>query len=200
MRITLWCFALYVGFLGAYLLPRQSGQSSRPSSLAALKGQVGAAQRDGTVVPPKSATIYVMYASGMVGGLFSHGHDTDSAGGQYGDRLNKHLASINKQVKSLGKNGQKDEIARLYLQSVDESLSGVADWVAKHPNKGSQVKTVKPDAQGLWLVDGLTAGSYEIVVRGTIAEHDADWEGSVDLNPGETLSLPLTTPRFFRQP
>jgi len=132
--------------------------------------------------------------------MFTHRFDTDTAGGQYTYRLQKLLAPATKQVKALAKNGQRDEIARLYLGSVDGSLAAVTGWVSKHPDRSSQLRTVRPDAQGLWSLDGLNAGSYEIVVRGTVAEKDADWEASVDLHPSQTMSLSLTTPRFFRQP
>lgn len=163
-----------------------------------VKGQVGAEQKAGVVLPAQSATVCVMFASGMASGSFTHRYDTDTAGGQYKYKLEKLDASANKQVKTLAKSGQSDQIAKIYLGSVDAALAAVSAWASKHPDRAWQVRTVTPDAEGFWSTDDLPPGSYEIVARGAVRGHDADWEASVDLDSGKTISLPLTRPRFFR--
>lgn len=81
---------------------------------------------------------------------------------------------------------------------ITASLAQVRSWLDKHADRAWQMKSVTPDERGVWAIDGLSAGSYELVVRGKISGYDAGWEGSVDLAPGRTVSLPLTRPRFFR--
>jgi len=85
-----------------------------------------------------------------------------------------------------------------YLQSVDEALTQARGWLTKHPDRAWQMKTVAPDTQGFWFVEGLQPGSYELVVRGKSSGYDADWEAEVDLATGRTISLPKTRPRFSR--
>jgi hypothetical protein len=177
--------------------------SPQSSKVGALKGQTGATGNDGRVLSPQSATIYVMYQSGLRAGSFTHAYDTDTAGGQFHDRKNKSLSS-DKELKTLMKSTRHaplpeaaDEIAAHYLQSLDQALAATSEWVAKHPKNAWQLRVITPDAQGSWSVGGLEPGSYEIVIRGRIAGYDADWEAGVDLAPGETVSLPLVRPRFI---
>jgi len=198
MKIALW-LVIYFALSVSYLPAEHSQQTSRrASNVGELKGQVGAEQKTGVVLPAQSATVYVMFASGMASGSFTHRYDTDTAGGQYKYKLEKLVGSANKQVKTLAKSGQADEIAKIYLGSVDAALAAVSEWANKHPDRAWQVRTVTPDTQGFWSTDDLPPGSYEIVVRGAVGGHDADWEASVGLDSGKTISLPLTRPRFFR--
>jgi len=140
-------------------------------------------------------------------GTFSHELDLGTAGGQFAYHLNRLLAR-NKGLKRLEKNARKEsnprkrmedalQIGRSHLQSTDEALALVRAWLAKHPGRSWQMETVTPNGQGLWSAPGLQPGSYEIVVRGRVLGYDADWEAAVDLEPGKTLSIPLTQARFF---
>jgi hypothetical protein len=173
-------------------------------NVGTLNGQIGAAKSDGAVAPPESATVYVLFSSVMEGGSFSHANDVDTAGGQFRYQLNDLLAK-NKELKSLEKSARRnprpevaDQIAAYYLQSVDEALNRVRNWLTKHPDRAWQMKTVSPDGRGFWSAEGLQPGGYEVVARGKFSVYDADWEGGVDLSPGRTISLPLTRPLFFR--
>lgn len=174
------------------------------SNVGTLKGQVGATKSNGEVVPPESAAVYVLFSSAMEAGSFSHVNDVDTAGGQFLYQLNNLLAK-NRELKSLEKSARQnprpetvDQIAAYYLQSVDEALTQVRSWLTKHPDRAWQMKTVAPDAQGFWFVEGMQPGGYEVVVRGKFSGYDADWEGGVDLAPSKSISLPMTRPRFFR--
>lgn len=174
------------------------------SKLAALNGRVGATKSDGEVLPPESATIYILFSSAMEGRLLSHPIDLDTAGRQFRHHLNNLLAR-NKELKRLQKSvrrdprpGDADEIAAYYLQSVDEALTRVRSWLTRHPDRSWQMKMVTPDVRGFWSMEGLQPGEYNIVVRGTLAGYDVDWEAGVDLAPGRMISLALTRPRFFR--
>lgn len=183
--------------------------AKQPSKVGALNGRVGATRSGGEVLPPESAAIYILFSSVMVRDSvgrevsFSHANDLDTAGGQYSYQLNN-LLEKNKDLKRLEKSARHNprpeganQIATYYLQSVDEALTHVRNWLTKHPDRSWQMKTIAPDAQGFWSAEGLPPGGYEVVVRGTLPGYDADWEGSVDLSPGGTISLPLTRPRFF---
>ena len=177
--------------------------AAQRSNVGGLNGRVGATSR-GEVVPPESATVYVLYSNAMEGGRFSHANDNDTAGGQFHYHLNN-LLEKNKELKSLQKSvrhnpqpGDANQIAAYYLQSVDEALTRVRSWLTKHPDRSWQMKTIAPDAQGFWSAEGLQPGGYSVVVRGRLPGYDADWEGIVDLAPGRIISLPLTRPRFFR--
>jgi|GEM_PF-1557622 len=68
----------------------------------------------------------------------------------------------------------------------------------RHP-RSWQFRTVTPDSRGFWSAEGLRPGGYEIVVHGKVGGYDADWEYGLDLDAGQTISLPLTSPRFFRR-
>jgi hypothetical protein len=181
-----------------------SGQVSQQSNTGTLKGQVGTTKSNGAVSPPESATVYVLFSSAMEAGSFSHVGDADTAGGQFRSYLNNLIAK-NKELKSLEKSARSsprpdtlDQIAAYYLEGVDGALTQTRSWLTKHPDRNWQMKTVSPDGQGFWSVEGLQPGGYEIVVRGSSSGYDADWEGGVDLAPGNAISLPLTQPRFFR--
>ncbi len=180
-------------------------EAAQQSNVGTLKGQVGATKRNGEVVPSESATVYVLFSSPMEFGSFSHVYDVDTAAGQFHYQLSKLLAK-NKELKSLEKSERQnpqpeivDQIAAYYLQSVDEALTQVSSWLTKHPNRTWQMRTVAPNAQGFWLVEGMPFGSYDVVVRGKFSGYDADWEGGGDLAPGRPISLPMTQPRFFRR-
>lgn len=205
MRLPL-CHGAALLLLAALLAIPTTGASSAAQELrsAILNGQIVATKRNGEFVPAELATVYILFSSGMERGSFSHVTDTDTAGGQYTHELNDILAK-SKDLKDLEKNARKnprpeaaDQIASYYLQSVDEALSRLGSWLAKHPDRAWQMKTTTPNADGLWSVTGLNPGGYEIVVRGKFSGYDADWEAAVDLAPGRTISLPLTQPRFFR--
>jgi len=177
--------------------------AAQRSNVGGLNGRVGAT-KSGEVVPPESATIYVLYSNQMESARFSHGNDNDTAGGQFHYYLNN-LLEKNKELKSLQKRvhhnpqpGDANQMAAYYLQSVDEALTRVRSWLTKHPDRSWQLKTIAPDAQGFWSAEGLQPGGYSVVVRGRLPGYDADWEGEVDLAAGRTISLPLTRPRFFR--
>lgn len=178
--------------------------AAQRSNVGTLKGQVGATKSSGAVVAPESAAVYVLFSSAMERGSFSHVSDVDTAGGQFRYQLNNLLAK-NKELKSLTKSAHQnpgpetaDRIAAHYLQSVDEALTQVRGWLTKHPDRAWQMKTVSPDAQGFWFIEGVQPGGYEVVVRGKFSEYDADWEGEVDVAPSKIISLRMMRPRFFR--
>jgi hypothetical protein len=182
-----------------------SGQAAtQRSDVGTLKGQVGTTKSDGAMVPPESATVYVLFSSAMAAGSFSHVNDVDTAAGQFSLRLND-LLSKNKELKKLEESARRnprpeaaDQIATYYLQTLDEALTQVRSWLTKHPDRSWQMKTVTPDERGFWLIEGLQPGGYEVVARGKCSGYDADWESKADLAPGRTISMPLTRPRFFR--
>lgn len=199
MNTALWIAAIFFALCAPPSTAEQGKRASRlASDVGMLRGQIGAIQKNGAVVPATSATVYVMYASGINGRSFTHHAATDTAGGTFTYKLHELLGPVNKQVKKLANAGQTDEIARLYLAALDEAIAATTDWVTNHPDKAWQVRTIAPDADGFWSAEGLNPGSYAIVARGVIAGHDADWEGTVDLAPGRTISMPLTSPRFSR--
>jgi len=187
-----------------------SGSAAEQSPrVGALNGWVGATRSGGDVLPSESAAVYILFSSEMVPDLsgrelrFSHANDLNTAGGQYKYQLNnlleknKELKRLNKSVRHNPQPEDANQIATYYLQGVDEALTLVRSWLTKHPDRSWQMKTIAPDAQGFWSAQGLLPGGYEVVVRGTVPGYDADWEGTVDLPPGGTISLPLTRPRFF---
>jgi hypothetical protein len=150
-----------------------------------------------------SAIVYVLFSSEMRSGSFTHATDPDTAGGQFHYHLNDLLLK-NKELQSLqksaGKNpqpGTAGQIATYYLQAVDEALTEVRNWLTKHADRAWQMKTFTPNAQGIWVAEGLVPGGYEVLVRGKFSKYDADWESGVDLSPGGAISLPLTQPRFM---
>ena len=161
------------------------------------------------MLPPESAAVYILFSSAMERDSlgresFSHANDVDTAGGQFSYQLNnlleknKDLKRLEKSVRRNPRPGDASQIAAYYLQSVDEALTRVHSWLTKHPDRSWQMNTIAPDALGFWSAEGLQPGGYEVVVRGTLPGYDADWEGTVDLPPGGTISLPLTRPRFVR--
>jgi hypothetical protein len=205
LAITLVALAVTAATAG--VCPRAAAR--QPSKAGTLNGRVGATKTGGEVLPPESATIYILFSSEMVRDSvgrevsFAHATDLNTAGGQYSYQLNNMLEK-NKELRRLEKSARHNarpedanQIATYMLQSVDEALTRVRDWLTKHPDRNWQMKAVAPDAQGFWSAEGLPPGGYEVVVRGTLPGYDADWEGSVDLSPGGTLSLLLTRPRFF---
>lgn len=194
--------SLAVAFASLWALSTKPPQER--SSGGYLRGQVGATKNGGSVEPAESATVYILFSSPMETGSFSHTSNLDTAGGRFREQLNS-LFAKNKELKNLQKSSRQstqpdvaDQIATIYMQTVDESLAQVRSWLDKHADRAWQMKSVTPDERGVWAIDGLSAGTYELVVRGKISGYDADWEGSVDLAPGRTVSLPLTRPRFFR--
>jgi hypothetical protein len=183
--------------------------AKQPSKVGALNGRVGATRSGGEVLPPESAAVYILFSEAMdrdsLGRVpFLHAYDVDTAGGQFLYEINnllekdKNLKRVEKSVRHTHSPEDANQIAAYYLQSVDEALTQVRSWLTKHPDRTWQMKTIAPDAQGFWSAEGLQPGGYQVVVRGTIPGYDADWEGTVDLPPGGTISLPLTRPRFFR--
>ena len=205
MRLSC-CYAAARMFFAALLAVPMTGATSAAQQLrpGVLNGQIAATKKGGEIVRAESATVYILFLSAMKGTSFSHVLDTDTAGGQYTYELNNALAK-NKDLKNVEKNARKnprpeaaDQIAAYYLQSVDEALSKLGIWLAKHPDRAWQMKMTTPNADGLWSAAGLNPGGYEIVVRGKLSSYDADWEAEADLAPGETITLPLTQPRFFR--
>jgi hypothetical protein len=200
LPVALVAVAITIGTVEIY----PANPASQRTNEGALNGQVGATKSGGEVVPPQSSTVYVLFSSVMQGGSFSHANDVDTAGGQFRWQLNN-LLDKNKELKSLEKSARQNprpeaanQIAAYYLQSVDDALAQVRNWLTKHPDRAWQMKTVEPDGKGSWSAEGLKAGGYEVVVRGKLSGYDADWEASVDLAPGRVISLPLTQPRFFR--
>jgi len=205
LPIALVALAVIAGTAGAS--PRAA--ATQPSKMGTLNGRVGATRSGGEVLPAESAVVYILFSSGRVRSSFgnevsfSHATDLSTAGGQYSNQLNN-LLQKNKDLKRLEMSAHHNprpedanQIAIYYLENVDEALTRVRDWLAKHPDRVWQMKTIAPDAQGFFSAGGLLPGGYEVVVRGRFLGYDADWEGSVDLSPGGTISLPLTRPRFF---
>ncbi len=180
--------------------------AKQPSKVGTLNGQVVATGSGANVLPPESANVYILFASPMEQrGTFSHGNDVGTAGGQFRFKLNN-LIEKNEDLKRLQKKAHHNpqpedanQIADYCLQSVDEALTWVRSWLTNHPDLSWQMKTIASDAQGFWSAEGLQPGEYVVVVRGTFPGYDADWEGTVDLAPGKTISLPLTRPRFIRR-
>jgi hypothetical protein len=175
---------------------------AQKSTAGAFKGQLGAPKDGGGIVFPESTVVYVMFATAMKDGSFTHVVDTETAGGQFRSHLSDRL-SKNKFLQSLPKAGTptpetREQIAINYILCVDEALEQVRVWLANHPDRAWQMKTAAPDAQGAWIVQGLQPGGYEIAARGKSAGRDTEWEAGNDLNPGATMSLPMTRPRFMR--
>ncbi|MGH9405053.1 MAG: hypothetical protein ACRD3D_04350 [Terriglobia bacterium] len=170
-----------------------------------LNGEVGVENRHGELVPPTSAGIHLLFASPTPGDAFLLIHpDLSTAGGQYSNELDDLLAK-NKDLKKLEESARRhpqpheaDQIAAYYLATVDEALAKAQSWLEKHPNRAWEVRTLAPDERGRWSFASLPAGEYEIVGRGEISGHDADWEATVYLPQGRSISVPLTRPRFFR--
>jgi len=188
----------------------QCGQQTAATNAESgtLKSQVGVALNAQQLIPARPAIVVVMYESGMVNGSFAPGHapfrvnNPDTAGGQYKYQLET-LRSTNKELKALLKvkrpdGRQYDQFSKLSLAAIDEALLRASDWLSNHPERSWEMVRTTADAEGCWSVEGLKPGSYKIVVRGRVKGHDADWEGEVDLSPGRTIALPLTTPHYLR--
>lgn len=170
---------------------------------AALTVQVGLAEANGSLAPPESATVYIMYGSGKPNSAFEKGNASETAGGQFRLKFNQ-LLSTDRELKSLEKHTRKgheaetaNEIAEQSLRDLDEALAATRDWLARHPDYAWQISTVTPDRRGERTTGGLDPGPYEIVARGKIAQYDADWEANVNLQPEMTLTLPMTSPRYI---
>ena len=182
---------------------------SERSNTGVLKGQVGLTMSNRRVIIPAQATVYVLLTAAMKRnewgwGTFSHVNDDGTAGGRYRNILSN-LLDKNRDLKRLFKEVQHNpdpeiasRIATYYLQSEDEALAQISSWLAEHQNRSWQMRTIVPDAEGFWSAEGLQPGEYEVVVRGKFPGFDAEWEASVDVSPGQTISLPLTRPRFVR--
>ncbi len=183
-------------------VPLAQAQSSAGKG-GTLQGQVGVAKSDGTVLVPQPAQVYVIYTKGLHDDRFSAAsyYGSATAGGQFNVQRDKALGSVKKELKNIEKSNlpgeRADKIAEYYLRSVDTALAAVSDWVTKNPAKNWQAHKLMPDAGGLWSIDNLEPGSYEIIGRGTIAGNDNEWEAYVDLSAGQTISLPLTRPRYI---
>ena len=77
--------------------------AAQQSNVETLKAQIGSKIENGGVVPPDSATVYVLFSAAMEGRSFSHPIiNVDTAGGQFSYNLNNLLAK-NKELKSLEK-------------------------------------------------------------------------------------------------
>lgn len=168
------------------------GGAEQSSKLGLMQGRVGTTTSGGDVLPPESAIVYILFWAGF-----------DTAGERFSSQLNdlldknKDLERLEKSVDHHPRPEDGNRLAKYYLQTVDEALAGVRSWLAKRPKRSWQMKTVTPDAEGFWFAEGLPPGGYKVVVRGTLPGYDADWEGTVDLRPGGTISLPLSRPRFL---
>jgi hypothetical protein len=202
---ALAAFAVTLGTAKVY----SDAAAKEPSKVGALNGRVGSTRSGGEVLPPESATVYILFSSAMerdsLGrNVFLYPIGVDMAGRQFTYQLNnlleknKDLKRVEKSVRHTHSPEDANQIAACYLQGVDQALTRVRSWLAKHPDRSWQMKTIAPDVQGFWSAEGLQPGGYEVVVRGTLPGYDADWEGPVYLPPGGTVSLPLTRPRFFR--
>jgi hypothetical protein len=171
---------------------------------ATLKAQVGVALNAQQLVPPTSATVFVMYASGVVNGSFTHDADGETTAGKQYSLEREKLFGSNNELKALSNKkpplSEQDyeQMSKLSLAIVDDSLQTASSWVSKKPDRKWQIVKTVADDQGFWTVDGLKPGSYEIVVRGRVKGLDADWEAAVAVAPGQTLTLPLTRPRYLR--
>ncbi|MGC2107882.1 MAG: carboxypeptidase-like regulatory domain-containing protein [Candidatus Korobacteraceae bacterium] len=198
MKRAFWFCAICLLVCVMYSVAQDKNQS------AALKAQVGLALNAQQLVPPTSATVFVMYASGLVNGSFTHGADGETTAGRQYDIEREKLFGSNKELKALSRKKppfteqEHEQLSTLSLAIVDESLQAASDWVSKKPDREWQIAKTTADAQGFWTLDGMKPGSYEIVVRGRIQGHEADWEAAVDIHPGQTLTLPLTKPRYVR--
>ena len=170
---------------------------------ATLKAQVGVALNAQQLVPPTSATVFVMYASGVVNGSFTHDADGETTAGKQYNLEREKLFGSNNELKALSRKKpplseqEYEQMSKLSLAIVDDSLRGASDWVSKKPDREWQIVKTVADDQGFWTVDGLKPGSYEIVVRGRMKGRDTDWEAEVDVAPGQTLTVPLTRPRYL---
>jgi hypothetical protein len=144
---------MIAGTLGV-LDASSGGAVAQRTSVSTLRGQVGIMKSDGTVVPAEPARVYVLFSLAMEGGSSSHVGNVDTAGGQFSYHLNSLLAK-NRELKNLEKSARlnarletANQIAACYLQSVDEALSQVRNWLAKRPDRSWQMKTFVPDGQG----------------------------------------------------
>jgi len=180
------------------------GAAAQQLSVGVLKGQLGTTRSDGVVVPPDSATVYVLFSPMTNPHPASPLYDVDTAGGQFMYLLNNLLAR-DKELKNLTKSARKnpgpvaaDQIAARYLRSVDDALTQARDWMTKHPDRTWQMATAAADERGFWTVEALRPGEYEVVARGKILGNDADWESGANVEPRRTNYLPLIQPRFFR--
>jgi hypothetical protein len=187
------------------ILTSAFGQTASPRGMgsAALTVQVGLLEADGSVAPPQSATVYILYGSWTPNAAGTQENGSETAGGQFRLRFSK-LLSEDRELKNLQKRGYKtsgagnaDEIAGRALKNLDEALVATRDWLAQHPDRAWQLRTVSPDRHGEWTTTGLDPGPYEIIARGKIADYDADWEATVNLRSEMTLTLPMTSPRFI---
>ncbi len=195
--------AVFVASLAALNLSYGQTASTRGIGSAALTVQVGLLEADGSVAPPQSATVYILYGSWTPSAASAQENGSGTAGGQFRLRFSK-LLSEDRELKNLQKRGYKnsgtgnaDEIAGRALKNLDEALAATRDWLAQHPDRAWQLRTVSPDRHGEWTTTGLDPGPYEIIARGKIADYDADWEATVNLRSEMTLTLPMTSPRFI---
>jgi hypothetical protein len=195
--------AVFVAFLAALNLSYGQTPSTRGMGSAALTVQVGLLEADGSVAPPQSATVYILYGSWTPSAPVGQENGSETAGGQFRLRFSK-LLSEDREMKNLQRRPRKgqeaeaaNEIAGRALKNLDEALVATRDWLAQHPDRAWQLRTVSPDRHGEWTTTGLDPGPYEIIARGKIADYTADWEATVNLRSEMTLTLPLTSPRFI---
>ena len=190
---------LFIGLAlpGLYL------QGAPPDAkVGTIRGQVGVGGADGTLVPARSAQVYVLFSQAMQeNGSFPHSNSGDSAAARFHAAHEKALGSVKKNTQEIDKNYPPEQragkIGEYYLKGMDESLATAKAWTAQHPDKAWQIRTATPDERGLWNVEDLKPGTYDVVVRGQVAGREACWEASVDLRPDRTISLPLDRPRFM---
>jgi hypothetical protein len=190
-------------FLGTFLCTAFRASPLAPSQDAVpgtVKGRIEAVTGNETKLIPDSATVTLIYWGR------SHDLERSTAGEAYIAEATKVATSIAKQtsrdkekIAEEPKEQRVDEFEKYKLQTVDAGLKAAAAWSVQHKNTW-QLITVSVSPSGLWSQENVTPGHYRIIARGKVGTLDAEWETEVDVEPGETISVPLTRVKMGRAP
>lgn len=104
---------------------------------ATLKARVGVALNAQQLELPTSATVFVIYDSGVVNGSFTHSADGEGTAGKQYNQEREKLFGSNQELKALSRkkpplNEQDyDQMSKLSLAIVDDSLEAASSWWAR---------------------------------------------------------------------
>jgi hypothetical protein len=200
--LAIWLRSIVVLVLGSLvsilICLFSAGGQTQPSG--ALTGRVHVLYTDGVSGTPNSALIYVIYAAGP-----ANDYSEKTAGSVYESEQVKIAKTF---VKETAKDGleagtepehQRQQLLEMYmLETVDGALKATEQWARKHKAEW-QFMSIKVLLDGTWSAHDLRPGHYKVIARGHLDNIDAEWEASIQIKPGETVSVDLAKPNMAHE-
>jgi hypothetical protein len=153
--------------------------SRSDSKHGSLEGSLAMRTREGPVLLPESAKVYLVYYK-----------DSSNAGSVFRAAQLKAVKVLERETTRRKESirqeplaQRNDEFERYHIQVVETALAKTSDWVVRH-KKPEQLIAATPDPEGNWIQSGLAPGRYIVIASGKFGDHDAQWEGEADVNPG----------------